>query len=99
MKPQSIRALIWFSIILLATGWFVMSPLASLLLAVIVILCGLPVVIFGSLVNCLIGAALLAAALGLVTIQYPQASLQFKAYKQRTTQPKAHQPSTPPTRQ
>lgn len=99
MKSQSIRALIWFSIIVLATGWFVMSPLASLLLAVIVILCSLPVVIFGSLANCLIGAALLAAALGLVTIHYPQACLQFKAYKQRTTQPKAPQTSAPSSRQ
>jgi hypothetical protein len=87
MKPQSVRALIWLSIILLVLGGMVMSPLASLLLAALVFLCALPVIFFGSLLPRLVGAALLLGSIGLAGMHYTDASLQMKEYKQQAKQP------------
>ena len=95
MKPQSIHALIWFSIILMVAGWLVMSPLASLLIVAIVLLCSLPILFFGVSVQRFIGVLLLAAALGKAAIHYPKAREQMNEYRHRMTTAPISAPTNP----
>lgn len=86
----------WFSIILLGAGWLVMSPAASLLMAVIVVLSVLPVVFFGKFITCLIGAAVLAGAIGLAATHYTEAKDQLSTYRNHARKTRATAPAPLP---
>jgi hypothetical protein len=81
MKPKSIQSLMWFSIILLLLGVVVMSPVVALLIAMLTIICALALIFFGPMAPRVVGLAVLVASIGLVAIQYQDASQQLKTFK------------------
>lgn len=83
MKSQSRRVLLWFSFILLILSGVILSPLASLVLAALALLCVLPTILFGSGFQRWIALCLLMGAVGVSVMYFGKGSGELQQYQQR----------------
>jgi membrane protein implicated in regulation of membrane protease activity len=97
MKPESARALLWTTCILIVLAFIIMSPTGAFALFALAAVCAAVPSVFASKWSRVISLVLLIASIALAASAYPAFRREREAYMQRAKERVATPQDTTPT--